>query len=237
MSEATLITQSIINSTRPVKGIYPTAYICPVLGASVVFDSVDKNLITSLIPAQLYFSVISSEKFALDAGSTEVVSEIKVNGFKHRFTAILAITDADLDKLDAVIVICRKKTGEWVVYGAQNGLWKTAQDRMANANSGLVTVTFESQADQEEDYSEYEFIALADAEVTDVFTVIPIAEFLTSTRVVLGGMNSYYIHSTEYFSVHSATDGWVRTKSYVCADDNIILYFNTIADWTTDKPA
>ena len=58
--------------------------------------------------------------------------------------------------MDGIIVIV-KKGDKYLCYGLQNGLWKTAQSRMANDNSGLVTVEFASRADMEEDYSEYFF--------------------------------------------------------------------------------
>ena len=58
--------------------------------------------------------------------------------------------------MDGIIVIV-KKGDTYLCYGLQNGLWKSAQSRMANDNSGLVTVEFSSRADMEEDYSEYFF--------------------------------------------------------------------------------
>ena len=58
--------------------------------------------------------------------------------------------------MDGIIVIV-KKDSKYMCYGLQNGLWKSAQSRMANDNSGLMTVEFASRADMEEDYSEYFF--------------------------------------------------------------------------------
>ena len=58
--------------------------------------------------------------------------------------------------MDGIIVIV-KKGDTYMCYGLQNGLWKSAQSRMANDNSGLMTVEFASRTDMEEDYSEYFF--------------------------------------------------------------------------------
>jgi len=115
------------------------------------------NEIEQLTAPTLNFYKIGSEKFALNVGSELVTSEVKKNGFIHKFTGILSqVGNKMLDTMDGIIVIV-KKGDAYMCYGLQNGLWKSAQSRMANDNSGLMTVEFASRADMEEDYSEYFF--------------------------------------------------------------------------------
>jgi len=117
------------------------------------------NEIERLTAPALNFYKIGAEKFALNVGSELVTSEVKKNGFIHKFTGILSqVGNKMLDTMDGIIVIV-KKGDNYMCYGLQNGLWKSAQSRMANDNSGLVTVEFATRADMEEDYSEYYFSA------------------------------------------------------------------------------
>ena len=162
----TFITADIINdcTKRPTRGIYPTAWVMPYEGREYALktvigeDNPVYNEIEQLTAPALNFYKIGAEKFALNVGSELVTSEVKRNGFTHKFTGILSqVGNKLLDTMDGIIVIV-KKGDKYLCYGLQNGLWKTAQSRMANDNSGLVTVEFASRADMEEDYSEYNFL-------------------------------------------------------------------------------
>ena len=164
----TFITADIINdcTKRPTRGIYPTAWVMPYEGREYALktvigeDNPVYNEIEQLTAPALNFYKIGAEKFALNVGSELVTSEVKRNGFTHKFTGILSqVGNKLLDTMDGIIVIV-KKGDKYLCYGLQNGLWKTAQSRMANDNSGLVTVEFASRADMEEDYSEYYFNAV-----------------------------------------------------------------------------
>ena len=165
MSCNTNLVADIINdcTKRPTRGIYPTAWVMPYEGREYALNTVigeDNpvyNEIEQLTAPALNFYKIGAEKFALNVGSELVTSEVKRNGFAHKFTGILSqVGNKLLDTMDGIIVIV-KKGNNYMCYGLQNGLWKTAQSRMANDNSGLVTVEFASRADMEEDYSEYFF--------------------------------------------------------------------------------
>ena len=162
----TFITADIINdcTKRPTRGIYPTAWVMPYEGREYALktvigeDNPVYNEIEQLTAPALNFYKIGAEKFALNVGSELVTSEVKRNGFAHKFTGILSqVGNKLLDTMDGIIVIV-KKGDNYMCYGLQNGLWKTAQSRMANDNSGLVTVEFASRSDMEEDYSEYNFL-------------------------------------------------------------------------------
>ena len=163
MSCSTNLIADVINdcTKRPTRGIYPTAWVMPFAGREYALKTVigeDQsvyNEIEQLTAPALNFYKIEAEKFALNVGSELVTSEVKKNGFTHKFTGILSqVGNKMLDTMDGIIVIV-KKGDAYMCYGLQNGLWKSAQSRMANENSGLVTVEFASRADMEEDYSEY----------------------------------------------------------------------------------
>ena len=165
MACSTNLIADVINdcTKRPTKGIYPTAWVMPFAGReytlkTVIGENPDVyNEIEQLTAPALNFYKIGAEKFALNVGSELVTSEVKKNGFIHKFTGILSqVGNKLLDTMDGIIVIV-KKDNKYMCYGLQNGLWKTTQSRMANENSGLVTVEFASRADMEEDYSEYFF--------------------------------------------------------------------------------
>ena len=165
MSCNTELIADVINdcTKRPTRGIYPTAWVMPFAGREYLLKTVIGenpavyNEIEQLTAPALNFYKIGAEKFALNVGSELVTSEVKKNGFIHKFTGILSqVGNKMLDTMDGIIVIV-KKGDAYMCYGLQNGLWKSAQSRMANDNSGLMTVEFASRADMEEDYSEYFF--------------------------------------------------------------------------------
>ena len=150
----TFLTQDIV-CNRSIKGIEPIAYILPFEGLNVVVDDVtgeDKIIYNT---NQSTFSTIQATKFALNAGSAVVSSEVKENGYKHTFTAILAqVANGNLDKMDGIVVIVKYLSGGYAILGSENGLYKTAQSRMVNEESGLVTVTYETREGMEEMLSE-----------------------------------------------------------------------------------
>ena len=165
MSCNTELIADVINdcTKRPTRGIYPTAWVMPFEGREYLLKTVIGenpavyNEIEQLTAPALNFYKIGAEKFALNVGSELVTNEVKKNGFIHKFTGILSqVGNKMLDTMDGIIVIV-KKGDAYMCYGLQNGLWKSAQSRMANDNSGLMTVEFASRADMEEDYSEYFF--------------------------------------------------------------------------------
>ena len=152
--KCTFLTKDIV-CNRSIKGIEPIAYILPFEGLNVVVDDVTGEAKLIYNTNQSTFSTIQATKFALNAGSSVVSSEVKENGFKHTFTAILAqVANGDLDKMDGIAVIVKYLSGGYAILGAENGLYKTAQSRMVNEESGLVTVTYETREGMEEMLSE-----------------------------------------------------------------------------------
>ena len=152
--KCTFLTQDIV-CNRSIKGIEPIAYILPFEGLNVVVDDVTGEAKLIYNTNQSTFSTIQATKFALNAGSAVVSSEVKENGFKHTFTAILAqVANGNLDKMDGIVVIVKYLSGGYAILGSENGLYKTAQSRMVNEESGLVTVTYETREGMEEMLSE-----------------------------------------------------------------------------------
>ena len=130
----TFITADIINdcTKRPTRGIYPTAWVMPYDGLEYALktvigeDNPVYNEIEQLTAPALNFYKIGAEKFALNVGSELVTSEVKRNGFAHKFTGIISqVGNKLLDTMDGIIVIV-KKGDNYMCYGLQNGLWKTA---------------------------------------------------------------------------------------------------------------
>ena len=56
--------------------------------------------------------------------------------------------------MDGIAVIVKYLSGGYAILGSDNGLYKTAQSRMVNEESGLVTVTYETREGMEEMLSE-----------------------------------------------------------------------------------
>lgn len=224
MSCSTNLVADVVNdcSNRPIKGIYPTAWILPFDGRQY---KLSENKLQLLASPQGYFTQISAEKFALNVGSEIATSEVKQNGFKHKFIGILSqIGNADLDKMDGIIVVVKKGT-KYFAYGIQNGLWKASQVRTANDNSGLVTVEYSSRADMEEDYSEYEF-----DESTGLFSTIPPDQFIndynmiTGLSITDGDDFNYSIYADKVYAM--MPNGDYYTESTMSTSGSVTGYIN-----------
>jgi hypothetical protein len=203
----TFLTQDIV-CNRSVKGIEPIAYILPFEGLNVVVDDVTGEAKLVYNTNQSTFSTIQATKFALNAGSSVVSSEVKENGFKHTFTAILAqVANGDLDKMDGVVVIVKYLSGGYAILGSENGLYKTAQSRMVNEESGLVTVTYETREGMEEMLSE---------------RILNVQNIDGSIFVNMEAITGLYIHDSE--SIAMATDS---TKK--------CMYYNTVSGDTINS--
>ena len=158
-----LLTKDIINdcANLPVKGVSPIAYILPYSGTNVFFGvDLEGAKVVKLLsnPLQAAFSIVSASNFAFNAGSEAVSNDALDTRYKHYFSFILSQTgNADLDKMDGIIVVSKSNAGKWLVYGAENGLWKKTQSRKTNDNLGLVTAEYESKEGGEESLSEFFF--------------------------------------------------------------------------------
>ena len=225
MSCNTELIADVINdcTKRPTKGIYPTAWIMPFAGRAYSLKTVIGenpavyNEIEQLTAPALNFYKIEAEKFALNVGSELVTSEVKKNGFIHKFTGILSqVGNKMLDTMDGIIVIV-KKGDAYMCYGLQNGLWKSAQSRMANDNSGLVTVEFASRPDMEDDYSEY-FFNFGDLDYGDKSLTAQSIELLLSICASTGFALS--------IDISSGTNAAIGTWSAQAVADKAAIILN-----------
>ena len=227
MSCNTDLIADVINdcTKRPTRGIYPTAWIMPFEGREYTLKNVSEeknpiyNEIEQLHAPAINFYKMQAEKFALNVGSELVQSDVKKNGYTHKFTGVISqVGNKMLDTMDGIIVIV-KKGDKYLCYGLQNGLWKSAQSRMANDNSGLVTVEFSSRADMEEDYSEYYFIFGTNADYNGKSLTAQSIELLLSITA------SVSVYNTIDIDISGGTNAAISTWSAqaVADKDTIIL--------------
>ena len=228
MSCNTALIADVINdcTKRPTRGIYPTAWVMPFANREYFLKTVIGenpavyNEIEQLSAQALNFYKIEAEKFALNVGSELVASEVKKNGFIHKFTGILSqVGNKMLDTMDGIIVIV-KKGDAYMCYGLQNGLWKSAQSRTANENSGLVTVEFASRTDMEEDYSEY-FFKFGVLDYSGNSLTAQSIELLFSILVSIG-----YGSLSETINITGGTNAAIGTWSAQAVADKAIIVSN-----------
>lgn len=145
------IVADIINScTKRARGLKPLAYWAYRSECTFTFD---ENEITEVtLP---FLGTIDTVKYGFDAGHSIVGYENRPEGFKHLFSGVIQDSDALLDVMDDIVVFVEENAGGWLCYGAQHGLWKESQTRMALTDGGVVAFTFGSRQDMDEEYSSY----------------------------------------------------------------------------------
>lgn len=163
MSCATLVVSDIVNdcTKRPVKGLKPKAWVFN-MGEAVITKTANK--ITGLTKAsgKTSFTVEGFKDF-MNAGYEAVIAENLPTAFKHKFNlnfwGATAAEKANVDSADNILVIVQANgsqlEGCFLAYGINNGLWKSAQSKMANDNQGVNVIEFATREGQGEDYSEY----------------------------------------------------------------------------------
>jgi hypothetical protein len=159
---ANLLTASIANTVRPIKGLKPKAWIFNRAdGHTLTFTN---NLITNLVKGagKTSFKIEGFKDF-MNAGSSAVVAENFPTAYKHSFAvdtfSATAAERANIDLADDVFVVVEvngsKTEGCFLAYGVNNGLWKSSQAQMANDNNAVTKVVFDSRTGMEETYSVY----------------------------------------------------------------------------------
>lgn len=144
------ITQNIVNACKSTRGLKPRAYWANRSDCKFTFSG---NVITAV--DTFILGVIDGTKFSLNAGSDEVVFEDNGSVFTHKFTGIVNVQNGSVDSLDDIVVFVQSNDGQWLCYGAEQGLWKTSQAQTANDNRATVTVEMASLEGKDESYSEY----------------------------------------------------------------------------------
>ncbi len=165
MSCSTKLVADIVNSCRSIKGLKPKAWVFnngdfTVTAANNVVSAIVK------IGAVTAFTAEGFKDF-MNAGYEAVVGENMPTSFKHKWTvnatSATATEKANIDKVDNVFIVVQSNDGTFLAYGISNGLWKTAQAKMANDNNGITAIEFASREGMEETYSEYVFTPVTDA--------------------------------------------------------------------------
>ena len=139
-------------STRPVKGIKSVS-ICKRSDISYINNSERAIVVSNVIP-------LFGFKDWINIKVSEIVSENIISGFKHTVEILntLVLGDSDkklMDEADDLVFLITNYQGEVLAYGATYGVWKVKQDRDLNANSGQISITFESRSGIEEPISDY----------------------------------------------------------------------------------
>lgn len=154
------ILSNIQNTCKPVKGLFPSAFVAPV--QEVIFTFLDDtsltpdNKISNINFSGTDFAIWESTKFAFNAGAEAVASDVRETEFKQKFSAVFAKGSETLDNSDGLVFIVETPKNVFLVYGATNGLWKTTQAKMANDNQAMITAEYASREGMQEKFSEWE---------------------------------------------------------------------------------
>lgn len=192
MGCTTSILQDIINTCKPVKGLYPRAFVAPI--QEVVFTFLDdtsvnpNNLISGVVFSGDEFAIWESTKFAFNAGSEVVTSDVRETEFKQKFSAVFAKGSQGLDEADGLVFIVETPKNVFLAYGATNGLWKTTQAKMANDNQAMISAEYASREGMQEKFSEWEltkgsvingmdYFGFSYAELVDKWSIFTVATF------------------------------------------------------------
>lgn len=185
------ITQSIINTCNPVKGVEPIVFWD--YRSNLAFTFV-YNTITAITAAPL--GRIEVKKFAINAGHEVVALENQANRFKHKLDAVINDVNQVVDEMDDVVFFVKENgSTTWKVYGAKFGCWKESQSAMINDNLNTIAVSFASREGMEEEYECYntsiDIAALPNMESFDLIYGGTIATGGVVRLQIEGGLNGY----------------------------------------------
>jgi hypothetical protein len=131
------------------------------------------NLITDITKSTLTGNGIAGYKLTgvrkmLNAGADIVQADDRPNKYSHFFSMqqfeVLAEDTANVDNLNDIIIVVerRDKTtsgeGVFIVLGAKNGLFKSADTQRENDSNGARKFEMKSMAGQEESFSQYVYL-------------------------------------------------------------------------------
>lgn len=221
MACPTKIIADIVNGcTAPVRGIEPRALWAYRRDINMIYSG---NEITGV--ETFVLGVIESTKYGLNAGHTAVVMDEHPTGYTHQFTGIVQRAVQELDEMEDVVVFVKSNSGAWSCLGAINGLYKTAQTRMANDALGTVTFEIASREGQEEMYEEYQLSSAAVLQLlalptTDTYEVISGLSVNSGDAVSIdvgAGVDAYYVDPegditmfTGTLSIYERLHGYIK---------------------------
>ena len=149
-----LLTDNIVNYCAPVTGLVAKIWVYPYATTRVFMATNVVHIMGS--SAQLNPAVYEAFKSAFNVGADEVQYDVADNQYTHYVSGVMnLVASSEIDKLDGVIVVALTNEGQYQVYGAKHGLWKSSQVKRSNDNLSLVTFEFTSREDMGEPYSVY----------------------------------------------------------------------------------
>lgn len=155
-------------SKPPKRGIEKVAYVYNRSEVDITYDGTNKNLITNIVPksgAQGY--KIEGKDLDMNAGHSLVVSDTLPDKYLQTFNFAAWLLDSDatnnLDNFEDLVVVVESKNkytdtsgnGTFKCYGAETGLYKSADDHTANDNSGSRLMTVSNRAEEESSVSSH----------------------------------------------------------------------------------
>lgn len=175
-------------TSLPVRGLEKVAYLFNRDELTPTYDATNKRLVTALAVStgnQGY----KIEGFNLDmnAGHSLVTSETMPDKYAQTFNFAAWLLDAEavnnLDQLEDVVVVVESKNqhndgdGAFKIYGLETGLYKSADDHLANDNDGTRLVTLANRDGEASSASAHVFFD------TDYATTKAALEALLVTQV------------------------------------------------------
>ncbi len=144
-------------AVRPVKGI--ANIWCGLLSDFVITFTNNKIVNIAKSGVGVLIPILGAKDFS-NAKYSAVVTDGLKTGYKHTVEILNTIISGDanktqVDTADQLVFIVLTNQGEYLVYGAHYGVWKTKLDRDQNANNGQWSMSFESRTGMEETFSEY----------------------------------------------------------------------------------
>lgn len=221
-----LLTDNIVNYCAPVTGLVAKIWVYPYATTRVFMESNVVHIMGS--SEQLNPAVYEAFKSAFNVGADVVQYDVADNQYTHYISGVMnLVASSEIDKLDGIIVVALTNEGQYQVYGAKHGLWKSSQVKRSNDNLSLVTFEFTSREDMGEPYSVYVLDPTGETGVTDLTAQMLLnysyQEFLFNVSDV-----DVSSPTADNYWIWTAATGWniQNTTSSVGAGDAFYLIWN-----------
>lgn len=204
-----LLTTDIVNYCAPVTGLVAKIWVYPYATTKVF--GLDNKIAILGSSAQLNPAVYEAFKSAFNVGADVVQYDVADNQYTHYVSGVMnLIASSEIDKLDGIIVVALTNEGQYQVYGAKHGLWKSTQVKRSNDNLSLVTFEFTSREDMGEPYSVY--VLDPSDDVTDL---TPAMLLNYSYQEFLFNSNDIQVSSptSDIFWLWTLLNGWVAVST------------------------
>lgn len=168
MACITGISKAIVSdcATKGVAGLEVTAWIFNRKDFTLTYDGTTPNLVTNIAAIAAATSyMITGYKKNLNVGHDIVTRDDAPDGFKQFFSfkqyEVASDDIYNVDNINDVFVVVEAKNkptdadGVFILYGAKNGLYKSADTHRINDNNAERSIELTSLDGQEEPYSRY----------------------------------------------------------------------------------